>query len=179
MPWRPAFLAAARWYSGLRKLRADSWRKWPHGSEVAASRTPPPQWCASIARQSARSPATVTRCTRGHDPRALRLIEVADELGTAGRHVEIAQAIEKLLPQLIGQPLALNVSGAIPAVLLDAGYPLLALKGVPMLARTASLVAHLLEEQQRPIGFVMSHAAAQAIDYDGEMPPGFRPSDGG
>lgn len=116
---------------------------------------------------------------RGHDPRALRLIEVATQLGTAGRHVEIAQAVEKLLPQLLGRPLTLNVSGAIPAVLLDCGYPLLALKGVPLLARTAGLVAHLLEEQQRAIGFVMSHAAAQAIDYDGEMPPGFKPSEGG
>ena len=34
-------------------------------------------------------------------------------------------------------------------------------KGVPILARTASLIAHLLEEQQRPIGFVLSHTAAQ------------------
>jgi citrate synthase len=42
-----------------------------------------------------------------------------------------------------------------------------------LLARTASLVAHLLEEQSKPIGFVLSHAAAKAIDYDGELPPGF------
>jgi citrate synthase len=61
-------------------------------------------------------------------------------------------------------------------VLLDAGYPLRALKGVPILARTASLIAHLLEEQQRPIGFVLSHAAAQAIDYDGSAPADFVPS---
>jgi citrate synthase len=113
---------------------------------------------------------------KGSDPRARRLIEVATEAGLAGRHVGIAIAVERLLPQLIGRLLALNVSGAIPAVLLDAGYPLLALKGVPLLARTASLVAHLLEEQERAIGFVMSHAAAQAIDYDGEVPPGFEPS---
>jgi citrate synthase len=33
-----------------------------------------------------------------------------------------------------------------------------------------------LEEQQRSIGFVMSHAAAAAIDYDGAAPPGFEPS---
>ena len=92
--------------------------------------------------------------------------------------MRIATAVEKLLPRLIGRPLALNVSGAIPAVLLDAGYPLLALKGVPLLARTAGLVAHLLEEQQRAIGFVMSHAAAQAIDYDGDTPAGFTPSAG-
>ncbi|HTY65080.1 MAG TPA: citryl-CoA lyase [Alphaproteobacteria bacterium] len=110
---------------------------------------------------------------RGGDPRALRLIEVATEAGLAGRFTRIAGLVEKLLPGLIGRPLTLNVSGAIPAVLLDAGYPLLALKGVPLLARTASLVAHLLEEQQRGIGFIMAHAAAQAIDYDGEAPAGF------
>jgi citrate synthase len=113
---------------------------------------------------------------RDGDPRALRLFEVATEAGVAARHVQIAITVEKLLPELIGRPLSLNVSGAIPAVLLDAGYPLLALKGVPLLARTAGLVAHLLEEQQRAIGFVMSHAAAQAIDYDGDVPPGFEPS---
>jgi len=113
---------------------------------------------------------------KGQDPRAKRLFEVAAEAGTSGRHVEIARAVERQLPQLIGRTLAINVSGAIPAVLLDAGYPLRALKGVPILARTASLIAHLLEEQQRPIGFVLSHAAAQAIDYDGSTPVGFVPS---
>ena len=30
---------------------------------------------------------------------------------------------------------------------------------------------------KRSIGFVMSHAAAQVIDYDGEAPPGFKPSE--
>lgn len=114
---------------------------------------------------------------RGGDPRATRLLEVAAETGVAGRHVEIATLLERLMPTLLNRPLTLNVSGAIPAVLLDAGYPLLGLKGVPLLARTAGLIAHLVEEQQRSIGFVMSHAAAQAIDYDGEAPPGFKPSD--
>ncbi len=113
---------------------------------------------------------------KGFDPRARRLIQIATDAGVAGRHIEIAAAVEKRLPELIGRTLTLNVSGAIPAVLLDAGFPLQALKGVPLLARTAGLVAHLLEEQQRGIGFVMSHAAAQAIDYDGEAPPGFQPS---
>lgn len=116
---------------------------------------------------------------KGYDPRARRLFEVATEAGSAGRHVEIALAVERLLPGLTGRPLALNVSGAIPAVLLDAGFPLGALKGVPIVARTASLIAHLLEEQLRPIGFVLSHAGAQAIGYDGAAPAGFRRGDGG
>ncbi|HEY6618248.1 MAG TPA: citryl-CoA lyase [Steroidobacteraceae bacterium] len=110
------------------------------------------------------------------DPRVQRLFEIAGEVGGSGRYVQIARAIETLLPDLVGKRLTLNVSGAIPAVLLDAGYPLGALKGVPILARTAGLIAHLLEEQQQPIGFIMSHAAAQAIHYDGEVPAGFKPS---
>jgi citrate synthase len=113
---------------------------------------------------------------KGFDPRAQRLFEVAAEAGTSGSHIDIARRVETLLPDLLGRPLALNVSGAIPSVLLDAGYPLSALKGVPILARTAGLIAHLLEEQLKPIGFVMSHAAAQAIEYDGDAPPGFRAS---
>ena len=114
---------------------------------------------------------------RGGDPRATRLLDLAAETGVAGRYIEIATLVERLMPALLARPLTLNVSGAIPAVLLDAGYPLLGLKGVPLLARTAGLIAHLVEEQQRGIGFVMSHAAARAIEYDGEAPPGFKPSE--
>ncbi|HEY0746183.1 MAG TPA: citryl-CoA lyase [Steroidobacteraceae bacterium] len=110
------------------------------------------------------------------DPRAHRLFQIAAEAGSTGVHVQIAREVEALLPELLGKRLALNVSAAIPAVLLDVGYPLAAIKGVPILARTAGLIAHLLEEQQRSIGFVMSHAAAKAIDYDGTVPPGFQGS---
>jgi citrate synthase len=111
------------------------------------------------------------------DPRVERLFQVAEESGVAGTYVAMARLIEPVLPDLLGKSLKLNVSGAIPAVLLDAGFPLLALKGVPILARTAGLIAHLLEEQQRPIGFVLSHAGAKAVDYDGPAPEGFVPGD--
>jgi citrate synthase len=109
------------------------------------------------------------------DPRALRLIGLATDAGYAGRYVAMARRTEELLPGLTGRPLLMNVSGAIPAVLMDVGYPAGALKGVPILARAAGLIAHLLEEQVRPIGFVLSHAAEAAVDYDGETPAGFHP----
>ena len=112
------------------------------------------------------------------DPRVTRLLEVAEDSGTSSAHVEIARAVEKGIPRIIEKPLVMNVSAAIGAVLLDAGYPLLAVKGVPLLARTASLVAHLLEEQERPIGFALAHSGAAAVHYDGPLPPGFVPSDG-
>lgn len=114
---------------------------------------------------------------KGHDPRVERLFAVAREHGLSGKHIAAAEAVARVLPELSGKPLAMNVSVGIPALLLDAGYPLLAMKGVPILARTASLIAHLLEEQARPIGFVLSHAGAAAISYDGEAPEGFTPGD--
>jgi citrate synthase len=110
---------------------------------------------------------------KGEDPRATRLFQVATEAGLPDAHRRAAKHIEAVLPAVTGKTLVMNVSAAIPAVLLDAGFPLGALKGVPLLARTAGLIAHLLEEQSKPIGFVLSHAAAQAIDYDGQVPAGF------
>jgi citrate synthase len=110
------------------------------------------------------------------DPRVGRLLEVAQEAGVSGRHVAVARLVEQKLPEVTGKPLAMNVSGAIAAVLLDAGFPLLAVKGVPILARTAGLIAHLLEEQERPIGFVLADEGSSGIGYDGPSPAGFEPT---
>ncbi|MFN7002464.1 MAG: citryl-CoA lyase, partial [Roseinatronobacter sp.] len=102
------------------------------------------------------------------DPRADRLLAIADELGVSGRHIEALRALGKHASRIIERPLPINVSGAIPACALDAGWPLEALKAVPLLARTAGLSAHLYEESQRSIGFIMSHKADLAISYDGK-----------
>lgn len=101
------------------------------------------------------------------DPRAARLLQLADERGVAGEHIRMLNVVLGLIPEIMGKALPVNVSGAIPAVMLDVGYPLAALKGIPILARTAGLIAHLKEESERPIGFVLANHAAQAIDYDG------------
>lgn len=101
----------------------------------------------------------------GGDPRAHRLIALAEEKEAAGKHLAMLRAIERVLPDAIGRPLPINVNGAIPVVMLDAGFPLAALKGISLLARTASLIAHLQEETETPIGFIMSGAAADRIDF--------------
>jgi citrate synthase len=104
----------------------------------------------------------------GGDPRADRLLAIADELGVSGRYVEALRLLGQHAPAIMERPLPINVSGAIPAVILDAGWPLPAIKAVPLLARTAGLSAHLLEESLRSIGFILSHRADQAIAYDGK-----------
>jgi citrate synthase len=101
------------------------------------------------------------------DPRAILLLTLADERGVAGDHVTMLRLLEEHAPAITKRPLPINVSGAIPAVMLDVGWPVDAIKGLPLLARTAGLVAHLYEEAQRPIGFIMSGHADEAITYDG------------
>lgn len=103
------------------------------------------------------------------DPRALKLLELADARGVSGEHVAMMRALQAALPETIGRSLAVNVNGPIPAILLDIGWPLAALKGIGLLSRTGSLIGHLTEETQNPIGFILSGAASAAIDYDGEQ----------
>lgn len=107
------------------------------------------------------------------DERVGALFDVARAAGTDLRFVAIAEAVEALMPDVLGKALKLNVSGAIPAVLLGAGFPVAALKGVPILARTAGLIAHLFEEIQQPIGFALSYQATREMVYDGALPEGF------
>ncbi|NIZ10402.1 citryl-CoA lyase [Pseudooceanicola sp. HF7] len=101
------------------------------------------------------------------DPRANVLLEIADDIEVSGRYVDCLRLLGKHAPEITGRPLPINVSGAIPATILDAGFPLQAVKAVPLLARAAGLSAHLYEESLRSIGFIMSNEADKAITYDG------------
>ena len=109
------------------------------------------------------------------DPRVAALFAVARDAGTPGRFPAIAEAVEVVLPGITGRDLRLNVSAAIPAVPLDVGFPADALKGVPMLARTAGLIGHLTEELSVPIGFALSYQATREQQYTGEKPAGWTP----
>ena len=111
------------------------------------------------------------------DARVGALFDVARAARTDLRFVAMAEAVEALLPQVLKKSLKLNVSGAIPAVLLGAGFPVQALKGVPILARTAGLIAHLYEEIQQPIGFALSYQATRETVYEGELPERLRAQD--
>jgi citrate synthase len=116
------------------------------------------------------------------DPRVDTLFAVARDAGADMRYVTIAEAVESAIPGVIGKDLRLNVSAAIPAVLLGIGFPVQALKGVPILARTAGLIAHLNEELEQTIGFALSYQAAKETIYDGTLPEGYgsvsgKPSD--
>lgn len=102
---------------------------------------------------------------RDVDPRAGALLRLAEELGTVGPHCQALDALVAAVPTVYGRAFALNASGVIPAVLLDVDFPLAAMKGIPLVGRTMSLVAHLLEEGVAPIGFGLAAAAEEVVEF--------------
>ncbi len=100
------------------------------------------------------------------DPRAERILQLAGERGVSGPHVLLACSLRDAAADAWGKPLPMNVSMPIAAVLLDLGFPWTMVKAVPILARTASLLAHLAEERELPIGFLMAARAEEAIAYE-------------
>jgi citrate synthase len=134
---------------------------------LVASGEAPAEALARLRAEKAAIPGFGHPLHAGGDPRANLLLKFADEKGAAGPHVAMLRAVQRAIPEAIGRPLPINVNGAIPAVMLDVGFPLAALKGIALLARTAGLIGHLQEESERPIGFILSGEAARAIAYDG------------
>jgi citrate synthase len=100
------------------------------------------------------------------DPRAERILELADERGAGGPHVVLARCFHDAVAKAWGKPLTMNVAMPIAAVMLDLGFALETVKAVPILARTAGLLAHLAEERQNPIGFLLAAGAEEAVTYE-------------
>jgi citrate synthase len=100
------------------------------------------------------------------DPRAERILELADERGVSGANVAFARALRDAVAAEWGRPLVMNVAMPIAAVWLDLGYSFATVKAVPILARTASLLAHLAEERDEPLGFDLARAAEGAVEYE-------------
>jgi citrate synthase len=102
------------------------------------------------------------------DPRAERIFELAHERGVAGDYVALAESFRGAVHEAWGKPLTLNISMPMAAVLLDLGFGSSIVKAVPILARTASLLGHLAEEQQNSIGFQMATAAEHLVEYQAD-----------
>ncbi|MDQ3895430.1 MAG: citryl-CoA lyase [Actinomycetota bacterium] len=100
------------------------------------------------------------------DPRAQRILELADARGVSGAHVLLARCLREAVAEAWGKPLTMNVAMPIAAVMLDLGFRSTAVKAVPILARTAGLLAHLLEEHDHPVGLLLAARAEEAVEYE-------------
>jgi citrate synthase len=145
------------------RLLEDAQKKVASGREPAAV-------VADVAREihasGGKVPGFGHPVHRPVDPRAERILELADERAVGGAHVLFARSLRDAVAEVWGKALTMNVAMPIAAVLLDLGFPSAAAKAVPILARTAGLLAHLVEEQERPLGFVLAAGAEESVEYE-------------
>ena len=106
------------------------------------------------------------------DPRTARLLELADRWGVSNQYVAMARAIEAATESFWGRRIYLNGPGAVGAICLDLGFDTELIKGVFLLSRTVSLVAHTYEEAHREKGWRGSANASivQPLDLSLQRP---------
>jgi len=138
------------------------------------------QLAGEVHASGARLPGFGHPVHRPLDPRAERILELADDHEVSGAHLELARCLRAAVSLAWDKPLPMNVSMPLAAVLLDLGFESETVKAIPILARTAGLLGHLAEERQRPIGLVLAGYAEDAVSYQAPAGAGADlPPDGG
>ncbi len=99
------------------------------------------------------------------DPRTPRLFAVAREHGVAGKHVAALELLGAALDAAKNKHITINATGAVAAVLADAGVPFEIMRGFALIARCCGLVAHVHEEQRAPAMRDIWGAAERAVPY--------------
>ncbi|RFA07001.1 citryl-CoA lyase [Subtercola boreus] len=122
--------------------------------EVAASEVPADaadRLAAEYRKKHEPVPGFGHHIHRPDDPRSVKLLELAQETGTAGRRQDALVLLAAAVDRHAGKHITINTTGAVAAILRDIGIPATLVRGVAVLSRAAGLVAHLAEEQVTPI----------------------------
>lgn len=106
------------------------------------------------------------------DPRSARLIELGQKLNVGGDHLALALAMEEATERCMRKRVWLNAVGVSGALLSDMGFTPELTKGVVLVARCISLVAHVFEEMSREPGWRASRNTdiTQPLDLELQRP---------
>jgi citrate synthase len=99
------------------------------------------------------------------DPRALRLMAFAAEVGKAQCYVPLLQSLSGAVDAAFGRHITVNATGAIGALLLEIGIPVQAMRAFSVVSRAGGLVGHLLEERETHSGREIWSAAKKTVPY--------------
>jgi citrate synthase len=99
------------------------------------------------------------------DPRAQRLIAIAEQLNLSGPHLEFLQVLTQEARSVWQKPLVLNVQGPIAAIALDMGLPAFLMRAIPIIARAVGVLGHIAEEREHPLAFHLTMLANHATTY--------------
>lgn len=106
------------------------------------------------------------------DPRAIRLLELADGWGMSGSYTAVTRQIECRLQEQVGRPLPMNVDGALAALVLDLGLHWRYARAIFVIARSAGLAAHVMEELEhgKPMEFTFPVPVRYTGPADRDLP---------
>ena len=121
------------------------------------ARSAPP--AASCPASAIRSTSRSTRAPSGSS-------SSPTSAASAAPHVALARALPRRRRRGLGPPADDERLAADRRRDARPRLPAATVKAVPILARTAGLLAHLAEEQEQPVGFLMAGAAEDAIRYE-------------
>ncbi len=120
---------------------------------------------ADYCEKKERFPGFGHRLHRSVDPRAGKLLNLAKEWEITGKHIALVEAIEIELEKATGRQLPLNVDGALAAIISDMGINWRCGKTIFIIARSAGLAAHVVEEMEK--GKPLAFAEKRDIEYLG------------
>jgi citrate synthase len=84
------------------------------------------------------------------DPRTVALLALAREHGGYGPYCAALERLSAAVDAAAGRAIPVNATGAVAALIPDAGLPVAILRGIALISRCAGLVGHVREEQEEP-----------------------------
>ncbi|WP_185982587.1 citryl-CoA lyase [Aureimonas mangrovi] len=100
------------------------------------------------------------------DPRSVRLLQIGEENDIGSEHVAALRLLSEVVDERARKHLTINATGATSALLGSMSVPVALMRGFCVIGRTAGLVAHVAEEQQRPSGRFIWDLVDKTIPYE-------------
>ena len=105
------------------------------------------------------------------DPRTARLLAVAQEVGIAGRYVDLLQRLGNAVDEAFGKHITINATGAIGALLLEIGLEPGVMRGLAVVSRASGLIGHVVEEHRTHAARAIWSFAEHEIPYEDATDP--------
>jgi citrate synthase len=104
-----------------------------------------------------------------HDPRALRLWDIAKENNLYGKYSRLIASVSEEASRYSRKILPVNLAGAGASVLSDIGFHWSVQRGFALIGRTVGLVGHLWEEMSEPMSANLMDQVRRRVKYKSSM----------
>lgn len=102
------------------------------------------------------------------DPRVERLFAIVKQNRFPGRYVELMRALSSSFSAAKGKDVPVNGAGAVAALYCELGFPATIAKAATIVALSAGIVGHLMEEMRRPMARGLRRVIAEAVEFEEE-----------